>query len=257
MKHNFEERKQNRIQFAKEQAEKNKIKADGLYNHAKEMNAMIPLGQPIMVGHHSEQKDRNFRNRINNTYGKAFEALDKAAYYEEKAKTIESHDAIASDDPKAVEKLKAKLNALQALQEFMKQANNCIRKQDRDAFLKLPDGTPERWEKINTPDVMGCRGFAHYKLQNNNANIRRIKGRILLLEKMATKTTAEIEINDVRLVQNVEANRVQLVFPSKPSEEHRKKLKSNGFRWSPSEGAWQRHLTPQAISIARQLLNAL
>ena len=79
MKHNFEERKQNRIQFAKEQAEKNKIKADSLYNHAKEMNAVIPLGQPIMVGHHSEQKDRNFRNRIHNTYGKAFEALDKPA----------------------------------------------------------------------------------------------------------------------------------------------------------------------------------
>jgi hypothetical protein len=257
MKHNFDERKQNRINYAKEQAEKNQQKGDTLYNQAKEMASFIPFGQPILVGHHSEKRDRNYRNKIHNTYGKAFEAMDKAQHYEQKAETIADNNAIFSDDPEALEKLKQKLVALQASQEFMKAANKCIRKKDRDAFLKLLHTTPELWEKINTPNVMGYTGYAGYKLQNNNANITRIKNRIALLEKMAARSTTETEINGVKVVQNAEANRVQLFFPGIPSEEVRKKLKQNGFRWCRSEGAWQRHLTPLAVNIAQYLLQSL
>ncbi|HMR84768.1 MAG TPA: DUF3560 domain-containing protein, partial [Niabella sp.] len=224
MKHNFDERKQNRINYAKEQAEKNQQKGDTLYNQAKEMASFIPFGQPILVGHHSEKRDRNYRNKIHNTYGKAFEAMDKAQHYEQKAETIADNNAIFSDDSEALDKLKQKLAALQASQEFMKAANKCIRKKDQDGFLKIPHATQELWEKLNNPNVLGYIGYAGYKLQNNNANISRIKNRIALLEKMTAKPTTEIEINGVKVVQNAEANRVQLFFSSIPSEEIRKKL---------------------------------
>jgi hypothetical protein len=36
----------------------------------------------------------------------------------------------------------------------------------------------------------------------------------------------------VRLVDNVEANRLQLFLPSIPSEEIHRELKRNGFHWS-------------------------
>lgn len=49
------------------------------------MASIIPFGQPILVGHHSEQRDRNYRDRIHNTFGKAFAEQDKAAYYHSKA----------------------------------------------------------------------------------------------------------------------------------------------------------------------------
>lgn len=257
MKRNFEERKQNRIDYAKEQAAKNDAKGDALYNQAKQMADAIPFGQPILVGHHSEQRDRNYRNKIHNTFGKAFEAMDKAKHYEQKAESIAANDAIFSDDPQALQKLQQKLADLQSSHEFMKAANKCIRKKDREGFLKLPHATPALWEEVNTPDVMGDRGFPHYHLQNNNANIARIKNRIALLEKVTAKPTAEELINGVRLLQNVEANRVQLFFPGIPAEELRKKLKQNGFRWCRSEGAWQRHLTPLAVNIAKSLLESL
>ena len=109
MKHDYEERKRKRIENAKKQADKNEKLSGELFDKAKQMASMIPFGQPIMVGHHSESSDRNYRSKIHNTFGKAFEAEDKAKYYQEKAETIESNDAISSDDPDAIKKLKEKL----------------------------------------------------------------------------------------------------------------------------------------------------
>lgn len=46
---------------------------------------------------------------------------------------------------------------------------------------------------------------------------------------------------------------VQLVFDGKPEDGTRERLKANGFRWSPKNGAWQRQLTDNA----RRALKAL
>jgi hypothetical protein len=257
MKHNFEERKQNRKEYAQDQAAKNEQKAEQLYNSAKKMAECIPFGQPILVGHHSEKGDRNFRNKIHNTFGKSFEAQDKAKYYEHKAETIENSQAIFSDDPQAIEKLKIKLADLQESQEFMKAANKCIKKKDKAGFLKIRHATEKMWDQLNTPDPMGRVGFAGYSLQNNNAEMTRVKKRMALLEKQVSRETTETTINGVRLVENVGANRVQLFFDGKPAEEVRKRLKANGFRWCPSENAWQRHLNNCGVWIARELLEKL
>ena len=37
--------------------------------------------------------------------------------------------------------------------------------------------------------------------------------------------------------------RIQFIFEDKPDEETRNILKNNGFKWAPSQGAWQRQLT--------------
>lgn len=38
----------------------------------------------------------------------------------------------------------------------------------------------------------------------------------------------------------------QLKFDGKPPQEQREILKKHGFRWSPTQEAWQRQLTPNA-----------
>jgi len=50
-----------------------------------------------------------------------------------------------------------------------------------------------------------------------------------------------------------ENNRVRLTFPGKPRDDARTLLKSRGFRWSPTAGAWQRQATPVAWDDARYL----
>jgi hypothetical protein len=64
-------------------------------------------------------------------------------------------------------------------------------------------------------------------------------------------------VNGVRCVLNKTLDRVQLIFPDKPSAEERVLLKSNAFRWAPSVGAWQRQLTQNGVWAAERVLKAL
>ena len=56
-----------------------------------------------------------------------------------------------------------------------------------------------------------------------------------------------------RVEVNKEGNLLQIFFNDKPDKETRAALKSNGFRWAPSVGAWQRQLNDNAIYAAGRL----
>lgn len=49
-----------------------------------------------------------------------------------------------------------------------------------------------------------------------------------------------------KIERNKDVNRLQLKFDGKPPQEQREILKKHGFRWSPTQEAWQRQLTPNA-----------
>ena len=57
-----------------------------------------------------------------------------------------------------------------------------------------------------------------------------------------TAETVTINGETAKIIRNKEEMRLQLVFDGKPSEKTREILKSNGFRWAPSQSAWQRLL---------------
>ena len=65
----------------------------------------------------------------------------------------------------------------------------------------------------------------------------------------------EYAIGDVKIVHNLEVNRLQLLFPGKPEADMIAKLKSKGFKWSPRFKAWQRQLTPNAIHYGLMVLS--
>ncbi|MDD3222726.1 MAG: hypothetical protein EOM34_07125 [Clostridia bacterium] len=60
-----------------------------------------------------------------------------------------------------------------------------------------------------------------------------------------------------KTVKNNDLMRLQLLFDGKPSEEIRTILKSNGFRWSPSQKAWQRLLNDNALYSLKRVSEAI
>lgn len=101
-----------------------------------------------------------------------------------------------------------------------------------------------------------------YALSNDTAEIKRIKDRIAKIEKLKAEADNPAEnkypqVDGVEVVENAEAMRIQLKFDGKPDETTRNILKSNGFRWSPSFGAWQRQLTSNGIYSTKKVLKQL
>lgn len=56
-----------------------------------------------------------------------------------------------------------------------------------------------------------------------------------------------------KIVKDFADNRLRILFDEKPAADVREKMKHNGFRWSPSAGAWQRQLTHNAVYSLRYL----
>lgn len=165
---------------------------------------------------------------------------------------------ISGDDPKAIEKLEAKLAKLERRQETMRAANAAIRMKDTakgDAKLKEQGFTNDAIRQLRKPDYAGRVGYPAYALSNNNANIRRIKERIAALKKQQSEDgPAGWSFDGGEVVVNKELNRLQIIFDDKPDAALRAQLKSAGFRWAPSQSAWQRQLTDNAICAAKTAL---
>jgi DNA repair exonuclease SbcCD ATPase subunit len=251
MTNDFQARRQARADRLETLADKAQAAAAASYDRSRSILAPIPFGQPVLVGHHSEGPHRRALQRVDNAMRRSCELSDKAAYYRRRAKACANNDAIFSDDPEAAAKLKSKIESLEHLQESMKAINSAIRSNDDQALAAL-NLSPEQIAKLKTPDFMGRIGFPGYALQNNNANLRRLKERLEALSARTGQETTSETVNGVEIVRNTDINRCQLFFPAIPAAPVRAFLKSNGFHWSRFNGCWQRHLSSSAVFHAQE-----
>lgn len=177
------------------------------------------------------------KNKQNQAWDNHYKTMRKIESLKDRIRKIgTSAETIKSDDDNAIEKLRAKLDALTKKQDAMKAENAKARKEGRQA------------------------PFAPYTLSNNNQNIRSVKKRIEQLEAQKGKEMTQRQIESmgesVMVVENVELMRLQLMFDGKPDDDIRAVLKKNGFRWSPKNGTWQRQLTPNALAALRWMIKS-
>lgn len=209
-----------------------------------------------------KEKQNAARHKFWSECGELFEPTDN--YYFRKIKNILTNTTIYSDDALAIEKLQNKLAELEDLQAKMKARNAYYRKHKT---MKGCEGISDEKATELDAEIKASysweqQPYPAWKLTNNNAEIRRTKGRIAEIEKIKANEAKPIEdkfptVEGVKVVENAEAMRIQLIFDGKPDDETRALLKSNGFRWSPSFGAWQRQLNGNGIYAARNVLTKL
>jgi len=263
----YAERRAARIARLEERAAAKKDDAAAAFRRADQIANVIPLGQPILVGHHSERRHRKDLARIDNGMRRGFEATKEAAELARRAAAAAENTAVSSDDPEAIDKLREKLAQLERDRAKLKEINVTIRTAKRNA---TKDNKP--WEELAiaglvdmgiteslardlvVPDFAGRIGIPDYQITNSGAEVRRIEKRIATLERNAVRaSTKEPEVyGDIRVEES--ENRVRIYFPGKPNEAVRTLLKSRGFRWSPSEGAWQRMAGESAWWHAREIV---
>lgn len=168
-----------------------------------------------------------------------FKEYDQITALEERIRNFAyecKHRPIKAGDASALEKLRAKVEELTVLQNQMRQKNAEARKRGEAA------------------------PYAAWVLSNNRQNLKRYADRLASLEAakaVPTATADNIEGEGFRVVRNTDIMRLQFLFDGKPDEQTRTLLKSNGFKWAPSQMAWQRQLTANAERAARTVANAI
>lgn len=158
-------------------------------------------------------------------------------------------DIIKSGDSDAVERLEEKLAGLKEDQERMKVANKFIRLKNVEKGnegLTNMGYSEKEIKELREPDFCGRVGYPPYMLQNNNANIHRVEGRLKQLKAAKERGSRKEENRYFRVVENTEIMRLQIFFDEKPVQDIRSILKKNGFKWSSKNGCWQRQLTDNA-----------
>ena len=174
---------------------------------------------------------------------------------------VNGTNIIKSGDADAIEQLRNKLAKAEALQTEMKATNAYYRKHKTMKGYK--DYTDERATELDKAIKESMYGvpFPPYALTNNNAKIKNTRKRIAELERLketATEQTNETYNTDLfEVIENADIMRLQLRFDGKPDADTRTVLKQNGFRWSPSNGVWQRQLTDNANFALERVIKEL
>lgn len=166
---------------------------------------------------------------------------------------------IMAGDSDACARLREKIAAAESLQEQMKAVNTAHK-----AYLKNPaslDTAPLSEEnKVRIRRYVPRYSWephpiAPFELTNNSANIRRMKQRLEGIERNRAMPTVEKDSeNGIRLEDCPAENRVRLFFPGKPAADVRTKLKSRGFRWTPSLECWQAYRNPGSLATAQEMI---
>lgn len=242
-----------RIERLKGRAARLSRAAETAHARAQSISDRIPMGQPILVGHHSQRRHERDLERINAGHARALKLREEAASLLRRANAAEANRAISSDDPDAVEKLRAKLAKLDDARAKMVAANKAVRSKDPRAGLLALGFSEATVAQLLTPDFAKRIGFPDYALRNAAGEASRLRKRIAELEaKQSAPAVAPLELDGVRVEEA--DNRVRIVFAERPTAERCAALKGAGFRWAPSVGAWQRQASPGAWYAAKRVL---
>jgi len=206
-------------------------------DQAHQVGAMIPLGQPILVGHHSERRHRRDLERIDSNMARGVDALRMATHHANRAAGLQSQleSSVFSDDPDAIEALQQRTGEREAERDRIKAYNASCRRGERD--LSLLDPAQQR-DILGIARVaafqLGRNGeFPSYVLSNLGATIRRDRERIAEVERRAARAESAAAAGG-RVIEG--AAWVRVTFAEKPARATLDALKAAGFRWG--GGSW-------------------
>lgn len=255
------ERLERKLEKRAEWAAKARARSAARLSTAHDMASVIPFGQPILVGHHSEKRDRNYRGRIQSNFEKGFEEANLAKHHAEKADGLEAQldSSVFSDDADAVEQLQARIAEREVKRDRYKAVNAAWKKAGKP---KSDDA--EGWARVasllatDEEKALALRGlktlqlcpyhekpFPSYVFSNLSANIRRDKGRIEEVRRRQARAAKAEEAGGVVVEGTGEWCRV--TFAEKPARAVLDALKAAGFMWGGGSWTGKRASLPEGV----------
>lgn len=226
-------------------------------NRMNKIDCYVPSMMITGAGNYPVHKARKQDEMRMNFWKENGDLFGGDNYIMSKIESILTNKTIYSNDEFALEKLNEKLQELEQRQKHMKEANAYYRK--NKTLKGFKDFTDEQAESLES-DIENTwykKPYADFQLTNNNATIKSVKDRIEKLTQLKENTSEYERLDGLEIKENKELMRIQLLFEERPTSEIITILKSNGFKWAPSQKAWQRQLTENGIRSTKQIIKLL
>ena len=243
----YRDRREARVERLNEWADKRETKAVADLNSYPEMRhdwAFITQPGRIVA-----------RDRMNASDERAFRSMNKAEEMRSKAANISAavDRSIYSDDPDAVDALKARIASLEAERDRIKAFNATCRKGSPDWSLLTE---AERKDLLRTAEACAWqvtdskgnfRGYPSYHLTNLSGNIKRNKDRLIVVERDQARALRS-EMAGGLLIEQLAGGYCSVTFSEKPAREILDALRGAGFQWR--RGSWwgKADAVPSAVS---------
>ena len=164
-----------------------------------------------------------------------------------------------------VERLEAILEQLMESQKNMKSANRIVRSKRLAEVQKVDELVALGYTEEIATKLLSARGwwgagFAPFELSNNNARIKDTEAKIHRHRALAERGAGGDEVHEHpwgKVVVAFADERYRFIFDGKPEQDVIATLKSNGFKWSPKNSAWQRQITSNAKYAVHRVIEIL
>jgi hypothetical protein len=243
------ERMEARLERRQTWAQSRTKEAAQRFESARKIADGIPLGQPILVGHHSEKHARRDQSRIHGNMSKGCEAQTMAARHTSVAGSL-SHALdtnIFSDDSDAVTALESRIAARDAERARMRTVNALFRKKDSAGLAKLGldlvrlQSQVAKLESWQTPQP-----YAKYELSNLGGRIAADRKRLESV-KIQQERAAAADASPNGVALEVGGDYCRVTFVEKPSSSVLDALRAASFHWGAGGWTGRTDALPQVV----------
>lgn len=245
------ERLERKLEKRQEWAASRDRKAAAAFGQARSLTDGIPLGQPILVGHHSEKRHRRVLERSDNAMRRGVESEKMAAHHRSAAAGLEHQldRAIFTDDDNAVAALEERIAEHEAKRDRMKQVNALYRKRDAAGLAALGIDLDKLDARLKEAGAYwGSAPHLPYELTNLGARIRDDRKRIEVVRAQQARTVAARNSRNGVAIEG--GDWVRVTFEEKPGRETLNALKAAGFRWGGGSWCGERAKLPACVADA-------
>lgn len=245
------ERLERKLERRREWAEKAETRSEQLSKQSHDMLSIIPMGQPILVGHYSEKRDRNYRNRAGGHMDKACELAHLAEHHTSKAGGLEDalDRSIFSDDENAIEAIEARIAENEAKREQMKTINKLWRKKDIAGLAALGIDLDALNKKLAEAGAYwGSQPHMPYEMSNLGGRITADRKRLEHI-KITNARRAEAEASPEGVViKECQGGYCRVTFAEKPDRSVLTALKAAGYYWGGGSWSGKREQLPAEVA---------
>lgn len=249
---NRRERLENKIAKREEWAAKAEARGEARLSGARRIMDGIPLGQPILIGHHSERHHRADIKRIDNGVTKGLELLNLSKHHESKAAGLADQldRCVFSDDDNAIEALTARMEEKITKRDRMKQVNALYRKGDAQGLAALGLDLERLKAKLaELGPYFGKAPHMPYEFTNLGASIKTDERRIADVKRRTERAEkAEAAPGGILIEKSSDGEYSSVTFAEKPDREILNALKAAGFWWSGGRWNGKTSALPSVVS---------